>query len=237
MDRVEEFVFEGLTNVFDEMEGNIKYRYGNLMSNDTFHHFLVANVDTDEPCNEVPMLLAHPLCIHNRTSFKGRLILPLFANGEQQVKLRRLVATIMADFSSVDYNTRLQCVKTNKGDKYYGAPGLILNKDYRPIFVVTAKFSGMPLRVKQVVYHIDNSVISNPEGLIEKTIYKKILPMICAKAEIESHFIEEGETCKPIVEISDCSHFIETPVAPRPSNASNDLLNDFIVNHIPDLCH
>jgi hypothetical protein len=161
----------------------------------------------------------------------------LFTNGEQQVKLRRLVATIMADFSSVDYETRLQCVKTNKGDKYYGAPGLILNKDYRPIFVVTAKFSGMPLKVKQIVYHIDNSVMSNPEGLIEKTIYKKILPMICAKSEIESHFIEEGETCKPIVEISDCSHFIETPVAPRPSNASNDLLNDFIVNHIPDLCH
>lgn len=236
MDRVEEFVFEGLTNVFDEMEGNTEYRYGNLMSNDTFHHFLVANVDTDEPCNEVPMLLTYPLT-HYRTSFKGKLILPLFTNGEQQVKLRRLVVTIMADFSSVGYETRLQCVKTNKGDKYYGAPGLILNKDYRPIFVVTAKFSGMPLRVKQVVYHIDNSVISNPEGLIEKTIYKKILPMICAKAEIESNFIEEGETCKPIVEISDCSHFIETPVAPKPSNASNDLLNDFIVNHIPDLCH
>lgn len=237
MDRVEEFVFDGLTDVFDEMEGNTDYRYGNLMSNDTFHHFLVANVDTDEPCNEVPMLLAHLLCIHNRTSFKGKLILPLFANGEQQVKLRRLVATIMADFSSVDYHIRLQCVKTNKGDKYYGAPGLILNKDYRPIFVVTAKFSGRPLKVKQVVYHIDNSVMNNPEGLIEKTIYKKILPMICARAEIGSHFIEEGETCKPIVEISDCSHFIETPVAPRPSNASNDLLNDFIVNHIPDLCH
>lgn len=237
MDRVEEFVFEGLADVFDEMEGNTEYRYGNLMSNDTFHHFLTANVDTDEPCNEVPILLAHPLCAHSRTSFKGKLILPLFTNGEQQVKLRRLVATIMADFSSVGYETRLQCVKTNKGDKYYGAPGLILNKDYKPIFVVTAKFSGRPLRVKQVVYHIDNSVMSNPEGLIEKTIYKKIIPMICARAEIESHFIEDSETCKPIVEISDCSHFIETPVAPRPSNASNDLLNDFIVNHIPDLCH
>jgi hypothetical protein len=236
MDRVEEFVFEGLTNAFDTMEGNTEYRYGNLMSNDTFHHFLVANVDTDKPCNEVPMLLAHPLCNH-RTGFKGKLILPLFTNGEQQVKLRRLVATIMADFSSVDYETRLQCVKTNKGDKYYGAPGLILNKDYRPIFVVTAKFSGKPLKVEQVVYHIDSSVMSNSEGLIEKTIYKKIIPMICAKAEIESHFIERSETCKPIVEISDCSHFIETPVAPRPSNASNDLLNDFIVNHIPDLCH
>lgn len=236
MDRVEEFVFNGLTDVFDVMEGTTEYRYGNLMSNDTFHHFLVANVDTDKPCNEVPMLLVHPLCTY-RTDFKGKLILPLFTNGEQQVKLRRLVATIMSDFSNVGYETRLQCVKTSKGDKYYGAPGLILNKDYRPIFVVTAKFSGKPLKVEQVVYHIDNSVMSNPEGLIEKTIYKKIIPMICARAEIESHFIEGSETCKPIVEISDCSHFIETPVAPKPSNASNDLLNNFIANHIPDLCH
>lgn len=238
MDRICEFVIESFFHYNISPDESTNYLYNNFSSNDVFQQFLVAHTDPDG--GEIPIIFNSL----NRRCFesKHKLILPLFANGIEQVRIRRLVATILSDFSCTNYGTRLQCIKTSKGDKYYGAPGLILDKDFNPLLVLTVKYNLTPgvvlLRDTECICHINKSIFANQSGLLEKAIYKKIIPLYAKdnhiRVKMGNYYI--GNDCKTTIVIDDCDQFIERPIIPTPSNSGDDSINDFITKHFDVIC-
>lgn len=237
MDRIHEFVIESFRRYNISPDGSTNYLYNNFSNNDVFQQFLVAHTDPDG--GEIPIIFNSL----NRKCFeyKHKLMLPLFANGTEQVRIRRLVATILNDFSCTNYETRLQCIKTNKGDKYYGAPGLILNKDFNPLLVLTVKYKLTPnvffLKDAECICHINRSIFANQSGLLEKTICKKIIPLYAENNHIEVRMGNYYKNdCRTTIVIDNCDQFIERPIIPTPSNSGDDSINDFITKHFDMIC-
>lgn len=237
MDRIEEFIEGSFSRAYYDSASNCQYLYNNFSNNDVYKYFIVAHTDPNG-C-EIPTIFSN--LGYSFYKEKHKITIPLFANGAEQVRIRRLTSTILSDFLHVNWETRLQCVKTNKGDKYYGAPGLILDKNFNPILVLTIKHDGIVLgnRFKDLrcVCHINRSIFDNQEGLIEKAIYKKIIPF-CANNVPNYVSIARygGVPTKMTIVIDDCSQFIERPVIPRPSTTSDASINDLVVRHLDLIC-
>lgn len=236
MDRIENFAFD-LFSTPNIRVSNIEYLHSNFSDNNVYQHFLVAHMDPEG--SEVPVIFNSMDSMYFASKYK--LMLPLFTNGEEQIRIRRLVATILGDFVHTNFRTRLACIKTNKGDKYYGAPGLILDRNFDPILVLTIKYRKAPDNSTEClgcVCHINKSIFCNQDRLIEKAIYKKIIPLYATDnspiiARMGSHIAYDS---KITVVIDDCSQFIEKPVIPTPTNTSDDSINNFIAGHLDELC-
>ncbi len=238
MDRIREFVIESFRHYNISPDDSVDYLYNNFSNNDVFQQFLVAH--TDPNGGEIPIIFNS--LARRCFEYKHKLMLPLFANGTEQVRIRRLVATILSDFLCTNYATRLQCVKTNKGDKYYGAPGLILDKNFNPLLVLTVKYKLNPdvflLKDAECICHINRSIFANQDGLLEKAICKKIIPLYAENSHIDvimgNYYV--GHDCNTTIVIDSCDQFIERPIIPTPSNSDDNSINDFITKHLDVIC-
>lgn len=96
---------------------------------------------------------------------------------------------------------------TNKGEVYYGAPGLILNSNFEPLVIGMTEydrgeFSGT---FSRHVLKINPSVFVS-EGFLEKAIIKRLIPFY-TRNDIE------GRTVR--VEVDNISKYIVKPVPPK----------------------
>lgn len=96
---------------------------------------------------------------------------------------------------------------TNKGEVYYGAPGLILNSNFEPLVIGMTEydrkeFSGT---FNRHVLKVSLDVFVS-EGFLEKAIIKKLIPFY-TRNDID------GRTVK--VEVDDISKYVVKPVTPK----------------------
>ena len=242
MDRVEEFAIRGFGSEYNDNTRDLRpLLYNNFNENNVYQHFLVSEVSYDKEF-EIPIMLKDYLnCMMGDHQIGAtRIVLPLWANGQEQIRVRRLVATILSDFQTTNKQTRLQGIKTSKGDRYYGGPGLILDGQYKPLLVLTvvAKYNKPAQRFEPVrcVCHIHPRVMNSQDGLLEKTIYKKFIPLYC-QDQIPSAVINYMSIDDPKVSIviDDCDQFCPVPKIPSPSRTTDAALNDLLIRHLEDI--
>ena len=145
-------------------------------------------------------------------------------------------------FSRTTFNQRLQKVTTNKGEVYYGGKGIILDKDFNILLLCTIACRKIEHGGRQMMsyykpmIHISPQVFLRNEGLINKSILKKIVPFYISHnidgINTRDYFwdgIPEGT--KPQVLIDDVNRFIEYPVKPSPQKCSDDVLNQLLIDN------
>lgn len=241
MDKVEDFILGGFGRGNNPSNFNIAYESPlNLTKNTMFGHYLRAEVSYDREF-EVPLILKDCLWLICRNNIRPAEIgLPLFTNESSYIRTRRLVGNMLKDFQEASWNTRMRCVKNNNGEMYYGGDGFILNRDYQLLYITTAVFH-YDKRTNRFVYdrcrcHIHNRVFDNQEGMVEKTIYKKFIPLCSQQgpAMIRVNSLQITGNQRMEVVIDNCDYFISTPHIPSPSTANNEHFNDLIAEHIND---
>lgn len=90
---------------------------------------------------------------------------------------RRQINTILKDFTLRGYDSRMARI-INKNKTYCGWPGLITDGDLNTIIClkVRMKADGNHIKVTDYICYVSPSIFTNQEGIVEKTIYKKIIP-------------------------------------------------------------
>lgn len=172
------------------------------------------------------------------------IIVPLYCNTMVQNK-RTADSIIKEFFTKTNFGNRLQKVVTNKGEIYYGGKGIILNKDFTPLFIATL------IGEKEVVdgntvftynrgtIHVNPKVFLDISGLISKSILKKVIPLYVSKTiriNTNSGFRSNLPiSYTPQILIDDVSGWIKRVKLPTPSNCSNDVLNQFLIDNIDDV--
>lgn len=96
---------------------------------------------------------------------------------------------------------------TNKGDVYYGAPGLILNSNFEPLVIGMTEYDRGEVSgtFNRHVLKINPDVFVS-EGFLEKAIIKKLIPFY-TRNDVE------GRTVR--VEVDNISKYIVKPVLPK----------------------
>lgn len=221
-----------------------------LDNHNAFNRLFVIDVSSDEI--EVPVFarsvvesvvrgkLEFPYIIHT-----SKIVIPMYVNTYNQS--RRTADSIVNDFfSRVDFNQRLQKVTTNKGEVYYGGKGIILDKDFNILLLCTIVCKRIEHRGRQVmsyykpVVHVSPQVFLRGEGLVDKSILKKIIPFYVSHSigPVSTHAyfrsnIPEGT--KPQILIDDVSKFIENPAKPTPRKCSDEVLNQILADNADDV--
>ena len=88
--------------------------------------------------------------------------------------------------------------------------------------------------------HISPQVFLRGEGLIDKTILKKIIPFYVSHnigtVSTSTYFRSDiPEGTKPQILIDDISKLIERPVKPTPQKYSDDVLNQILADNADDV--
>ena len=220
-----------------------------LNKHNAFNRLFVIDVSSDEI--EVPVFakpavesvisvkLQFPHATHT-----SKIVIPMYVNTYNQQ--RRTADSIVSAFFRVDFNQRLQKVTTNKGEVYYGGRGIILDKDFNILLLCTIACKKIEYGDRQVmsyykpIIHVSPQVFLRGEGLIDKTILKKIIPFyvshnisIVSDRTYFRNDIPEGT--KPQILIDDVSKFIENPVKPTPQKCSDDVLNQILADNVDDV--
>lgn len=221
-----------------------------LDNHNVFNRLFVIDVSSDEI--EVPVFARSAVesviggkLEFPHTTHTGKVVIPMYVNTYNQPR-RTADSIVNAFFSRVDFNQRLQKVTTNKGEVYYGGRGIILDKDFNILLLCTIVCKKMGYRDRQVmsyykpIIHVSPQVFLRGEGLIDKTILKKIIPFYVSHnidtVGTHAYFRSDiPEGTKPQILIDDVSKFIENPAKPTPQKCSDDVLNQLLVDNIDDV--
>lgn len=240
-------VFNGNTDTVIHNVTNIETTLDN---HNAFNRLFVIDVSSDEI--EVPVFAKSAVesVVRDKLGFPyvshvNKIIIPMYVNTYTQ--LRRTADCIVREFfSGVNFNKRLQKVITNKGEIYYGSKGIILDKDFNILLLCTLACRRMEYRDRQVmsyykpIIHVSPQVFLRGEGLIEKSILKKIIPFYVSQ-NIDPIWTNPGfvndipEGTKPQILIDDVSKLIENPVKPTPQKCSDDVLNQILADNVDDV--
>ena len=221
-----------------------------LNKHNAFNRLFVIDVSSDEI--EVPAFAKSAVesVIRDKLEFPyvshvNKIIIPMYVNTYTQ--LRRTADCIVREFfSGVNFDRRLQKIITNKGEVYYGNKGIILDKDFNILLLCTLACRRTEYRGRQVmsyykpIIHVSPQVFLMGEGLIEKSILKRIIPFyvsqnidpVCTNPDFVND-IPEGT--KPQILIDDVSKLIERPVKPTPQKCSDDVLNQILADNADDV--
>lgn len=109
-------------------------------------------------------------------------------------------------FNNTNY-LGLKKAVTSKGKVYYGTPGLILDSDFKPIMIGISGYikTGSGVTFDKHVLKISPRVFIS-DGLLEKTIIKKLIPYYTSNSI-------DGSTVR--VEIDDIDGYVVKPVPPK----------------------
>ena len=243
-----------LTRVFLNCDStsvsDVTYMETTLDKHNVFNKLFVIDVSSDEI--EVPVFakpavesvisvkLQFPRATHT-----SKIVIPMYVNTYNQQR-RTADSIVNVFFSRVDFNQRLQKVTTNKGEVYYGGRGIILDKDFNILLLCTIVCKKIEYGDRQVmsyykpIIHVSPQVFLRGEGLIDKTILKKIIPFYVSHnigtVSTSTYFRSDiPEGTKPQILIDDVSKFIENPTKPTPQKCSDSVLNQLLVDNIDDV--
>lgn len=240
-------VFNGNTDTVIHNVTNIETTLDN---HNAFNRLFVIDVSSDEI--EVPVFAKSAVesVVRDKLEFPyvshvNKIIIPMYVNTYTQ--LRRTADCIVREFfSGLNFNKRLQKIITNKGEVYYGNKGIILDKDFNILLLCTLACRRMEYRDRQVmsyykpIIHVSPQVFLRSEGLIEKSILKKIIPFYVSQ-NIDPIWTNPGfvndipEGTKPQILIDDVSKLTENPVKPTPQKCSDDVLNQILADNADDV--
>lgn len=243
-----------LTRVFSRVDnpsvGEVAATLITLSRHNAFNRLFVIDVSSDEI--EVPTFARSIVESVVRRNLKyphishvGKIVIPMYVN-TYNLTTRTADSIVNIFFSRTTFHQRLQKVTTNKGEVYYGGKGIILDKDFNILLLCTIVCRRMEHRGRQVmsyykpVIHVSPQVFLRNEGLINKSILKKIIPFYISHdiGEISAHndfWDDIPEGTKPQVLIDDVNKFIEHPVKPSPQRCSDDVLNQLLIDNIDDV--
>lgn len=146
---------------------------------------------------------------------------------------KRSVSPILSSFDQ--QSTMLATINTSKGERYYGCRGLILNSEFKIIFITTVEGyinSDGDFKTVRYICRIPPRTFINTTGLLEKAIFKKFIPCL-ASLRIKIYYDSlHYEYKKPTIIIEDCDRFLIKPTVPTAIPNLNEALNDVVVNNI-----
>ena len=234
----------------DTTTNDVTNKETTLDNHNAFNRLFVIDVSSDEI--EVPVFAKSAVesVVRDKLEFPyvshvNKIIIPMYVNTYTQ--LRRTADCIVREFfSGVNFDRRLQKIITNKGEVYYGGKGIILDKDFNILLLCTLACRRMEYRGRQVmsyykpIIHVSPQVFLMGEGLIEKSILKRIIPFYVSQdidpVWADSDFVNDiPEGTKPQILIDDVSKLIENPVKPTPQKCSDDVLNQILADNADDV--
>lgn len=195
---------------------------------------LFLNVYKEENSIEIPLLLHDSFL--NSTNLEESFIIPLGIGRTTEYKT--VDAIISCIIGSTPYLDReIICVNSEKFGTYYGARGIILNKDLNILFIPVAKYTinGSLLEFDSFKLYV-NPIVSIAGSGIEKYIYTKIVPKCLLESFLSRFRTDYCTTSIPIqsrfeVSFKDVTNrFISKPIAPKILDYNKEikemLLND-----------
>ena len=234
----------------DTTTNDVTNKETTLDNHNAFNRLFVIDVSSDEI--EVPVFAKSAVesVVRDKLEFPyvshvNKIIIPMYVNTYTQ--LRRTADCIVREFfSGVNFDRRLQKIITNKGEVYYGNRGIILDKDFNILLLCTLACRRTEYRGRQVmsyykpIIHVSPQVFLMGEGLIEKSILKRIIPFYVSQdidpVWADSDFVNDiPEGTKPQILIDDVSKLIENPVKPTPQKCSDDVLNQILADNVDDV--
>ena len=221
-----------------------------LNNHNVFNRLFVIDVSSDEI--EVPTFArsvvestVRKYLKYPHISHVGKIVIPMYVNTDN-LSTRTADSIVNIFFSRTTFHQRLQKVTTNKGEVYYGGKGIILDKDFNILLLCTIACRKIEHEGRQIrsyykpIRHVSPQVFLRNEGLINKSILKKIVPFYISHnidgINTRDYFWDDiPEGTKPQVLIDDVNRFIEYPVKPSPQKCSDDVLNQLLVDNIDDV--
>lgn len=238
--------------------GSINSNYVNYTEHNVFNMFM--RVDISSPIIELPVFcrrifedyaVGSIVTKHRRaqglvdeTEIYDEIVLPMYAN--YTVNKRTSDSTLKSLFRG-SADDRLICVKTHRGEKYYGNKGFILDSNKRVILMCS--IVGEPddttgrINITDVRLYINPKVFLS-DGLIEKHIVKKVLPYFVENGVViptrgrtvnrwngMSGYFEEARNVHLVLE--DCTDkFFVTPTVGTPSLLDSTKINQFLTENL-----
>lgn len=198
---------------YDPCDGN-----GALIDSGLFRHFLSVNMKEDT--FETPVVLAKMAFELKRRGF-DKLVVPLFSR--DTCRDASVVNSILKCLGRADFYDRLRGVRTSKGELYYGCPGLLLDKDFQPLFVTTVVVNSEG-GIVSLNCRIPHYIFERQDELIPKAIYKKFIPLY-GTTEATAYppsWATGTVTGKVEIKIGMGANIVFHSNVPRPSNATEE---------------
>ena len=159
---------------------------------------------------------------------------------------RKQINTILRDFSTVHYRAAMLKIE-NKDRLYYGYPGIILDSNLNTIMCMKLKIEdrGDVIAITDYICYISPSVFSNQDGIVEKTIYKKVIPF-CSSYVLHNdfrylrglgiHILSYDWEGKHIeVRIMDDIDGLQKPKSPKLEDSDPEHIRNIILNNFDSL--
>ena len=233
MDRIEQFILSGgrvgapSLSVAEKSSG--KYLAVNLVPNNGM-------IEVPDFC----LSDLYSLLLDNYTELAYTLYI------DDTPRARRLVRGALADFMSSFMQGKIQKVHMASGGSYYGVPGVIFNDQFEILMLMSfsVKYIGhpksttVPYMVEAHNCRISPKVFLNQNGIIEKTIIKKVIPYcathiaesVCDTPYVSDAYVSfNGSTIRVIVEDID-SHFIKQITPPKVSDNIPKMVHDTLMS-------
>lgn len=132
-----------------------------------------------------------------------------------------------------NYSSRLGKVISPKGEVYYGASGIVLDKDFNPLLLCTTKIHNngqLGYEYRGVTIHISPKVFTDDTSVINKSLAKK------GMAYFLGPNIRVYNNTGPIkVEIDDCSKFFKRAAKPDLTAFSEEDIQKLLQDNIKDV--
>ena len=234
---------------FDSPDKIVSYR-GSIDSNALFNKYL--KVDISDVNNINVPILGRPLfesMITGNDNYRHHnlldkvvddMVMHLYVGST--IPKRTTNSILKAIFIDTPYSERLTEIVTPKGEIFYGGKGIMLDKDFNPLFFIEINCKG-GRKVYEGYYHyvytkyichISPRVFSE-NTLINKAIMNKIVPHyttdICSY-QPTYEFTFDRPKCEVIIHDFD-NKFI-TPVAPTIDTKDDDL-NQALIDNVNDI--
>lgn len=147
--------------------------------------------------------------------------------------------TIIKHFIRSYCSARLAKAITPKGEVYYGAGGIILDKNFNPLMLATTRFAGLvepypgsiPIcRYDGVTIHLHPNVFLDDTAVLNKSLAKKGMQFFLSQ-EI-SNWNNSG-TAKVVID--DCSQFFKKADKPDVNNTSPEAFGQVLKDNIGEV--
>lgn len=224
----------------------------NYELHNVFKTFLRVKIEKDR--FELPVFLKNNMLKHiysNKAENRIEYVMPIYCNNHVETVGTSNSLFKKLQYCSSDRSSRYIEIHTNKGEKYYGATGVVFDKDMTPLLFNVAKCKiertdgNFTIVVTGLKSYIHPKVFCN-NGLMEKCILNKIIPVYLQGVPATGFIhlpqvrVDFGRCLGeldvvPEIIIADIGDiFICSSVAP--SAVSNDeKINDMIINNMDSI--
>ena len=202
------------------------------LDDNAFPAFIEADITSDA---EVPVCVAN-YCKRFRALNMDKVVYVL-SNGYdydgRRTMHHKTVSTILRRFGMVNNNSmRVAHIVTTKGVHYFGGMGFIMDSNYNPLLICTAKVdfdSNGRIKFSNPKCNISYRVFDNSSELLEKTIIKQAIPYLSHHTVPIPAGMHHDYSYVDIM-IGDFDYMVVKPVRPTMKQAEPESINSVILN-------